>query len=346
MDAIVVNNLYKSYHTAEVLRGLTLRVPEGEVYGLIGPNGAGKSTLVHLLLGFLRPDRGSLRVLGASDPSRVVGQIGYLPERLRYHLRYTGREYLRYLGQFSDLGGPELDARIDDELRAVGLTQAADQMLSTYSRGMLQRLGVAQALLHNPRLLLLDEPTTALDPAGQREMIDLLRTLRGSGRTVLIATHYLDEAEQLCDRVGVLFGGRLAVEVEAAALRAPGRAVTIRVAGLPTDLVERLRLLSPAVRCDGAEITIEPNTAELQASVVRALLDANIAIISLEPHVRPLEELYLQVVSGQPVMPPAQEAAPGAQDNRPAARRSRPGDTLLRELLWREDTRDQRDDAP
>jgi ABC-2 type transport system ATP-binding protein len=346
MHAVEIDNLYKSYGDIEVLSGLSLRVPEGQVYGLLGPNGSGKSTLLHLLLGFLRPDRGSLRVLGTSQPARVIERIGYLPERLRYHLRYTAREYLRYLGQFSDLGGPELEERIAAELRAVGLAEVADRMLSAFSRGMLQRLGVAQALLHGPSLLLLDEPTTGLDPAGQRDMVELLGALRGSGHTVLMATHYLEEAEQLCDRIGVLFEGRLAAETDAAALRAPGRAVTLRVASLPDALADRLRSLSPAVRCGVAEISIEPNTPALQASVVRALLDADIAIIALEPRTRPLEELYLRVVRGLPLEPPPEPAQPPLRSPAPAeAPPAAPGpsgrgDTLLRELLRHDDGRD------
>lgn len=334
MLAIEIDNLHKSYDTVAVLRGLSLRVGEGQVYGLLGPNGSGKSTLLHLLLGFLRPDHGWLRVLGASDPARVVGRIGYLPERLRYHLRYTAREYLRYLGQFSGMGGAQLDDRIDEELAAVDLAGVGDRLLNTYSRGMLQRLGVAQALLHDPALLLFDEPTSGLDPGGQREMLDLLAAMRGRGHTTLMATHFLDEAEQLCDRVGVLFDGRLAAEADAAELRAPGRSVQIAVAALPPGMHERLERLSPAVRCHGPAITVEPNTPALQAAVVRALLDADIPIVSIEPRARPLEDLYLRAVRGLPAAPGAPDEAPVPPPGPPRA-----GDTLLRELLRREDGR-------
>jgi ABC-2 type transport system ATP-binding protein len=344
MLAIEIDNLYKSYDTMPVLRGLTLQLEQGEVYGLLGPNGSGKSTLMHLLLGFLRPDAGQLRVLGARNPAQVIGQIGYLPERLRYHLRYTGREYLRYLGQFSGLDGPELEQRIEDELRAVGLTEAAGRMLNTYSRGMLQRLGVAQALLHQPTLLLFDEPTSGLDPSGQREMLDLLRGLRRRGHTTLMTTHFLDEAEQLCDRVGVLFEGRLAAEATAGELRAPGRSVQIDVTDLPGVLAEQLELLSPAVHCRGPLVRIEPNTPALQAAVLRMLLDAAIAIVAVEPHARPLEELYLRAISGEQ---PATNAQPASEPLAPIAAPgpARAGDTLLRELLHRDENRSNRDEG-
>src|SRR6266498_2323946 len=139
MYAIETENLYKSYDTVHVLKGLNLRVSPGQVYGLLGPNGSGKSTLLHLLLGFLKPSKGTVRLFGEQDLEHVRGRIGYLPERLRYHLRFTGREYLRYLGQFSDLYGPQLNARVEQELGAVGLLAAADWQLATTSRGLLQR---------------------------------------------------------------------------------------------------------------------------------------------------------------------------------------------------------------
>src|SRR5262245_3051371 len=274
MFAIETEQLYKSFDGLPVLRGLDLRVPQGQVYGILGPNGAGKSTLIHLLLGFLKPTRGTLRMLGEHELDRLRGRVGYLPERLRYHLRFTGREYLRYLGRFSDMSEPQLSARVDEELRAMGLREAADRLLSTYSKGMLQRLGVAQALLTDPEILLIDEPTSGLDPAGQREMLDLLTAVRGRGHTIFLATHILGEAEQLCDYVGILFDGQLASEVDVHTLRVPGRDVVISVGRMTPELALQLQRLSSAVRCQVHEVSIRPNTPELQARVLRALLDA------------------------------------------------------------------------
>jgi ABC-2 type transport system ATP-binding protein len=353
MYAIETENLYKSYDGLAVLRGLDLRVPEGRVYGILGPNGAGKSTLVHLLLGFLKPTSGTLRVLGEHDLENIRGRVGYLPERLRYHLRYSGREYLRYLGRFSDMREPQLSARVDEELRAIGLLDVADRLLNTYSKGMLQRLGIAQALLTDPDMLLIDEPTSGLDPAGQREMLDLLAGVRGRGHTIFLATHFPEEAEQLCDHVGILFGGKLAHEVDVHALRVPGRDVVIKVAALPPELALHVQRLSPAVRCNGREISLRPNTPDLQARVLRALLDAEAPIIALEPRSNLLEELYLSIVRGDPTGSPLDEsppnsmfAPPGHSDIAPApesgtgdatpAARTASGDTLLRELLGQE----------
>jgi ABC-2 type transport system ATP-binding protein len=324
-----------------VLRGLDLHVPAGQVYGLLGPNGAGKSTLIHLLLGFLRPAQGTIAIFGQPDLELARGRIGYLPERLRYHLRYSGREYLRYLGQFSDMREPELGRRVEQELGAVGLLDAADRRLATYSKGMLQRLGIAQALLSDPDILLIDEPTSGLDPSGQREMLGLLAELRSREHTIFLTTHQLDEIEQLCDTVGVLYGGKLAAEMDVQSLRVPSSKAVITVGQLSPDVVAHLHQIAPAVRCIGREVVLQPNSPALQARVLRALLDANAPIIALAPQGRPLEEIYMRIVRGEPAglapveaphdpfMPPS---LPAPQDTSPPGRPAT-GDTLLRELL-------------
>lgn len=355
MNAIELDNLHKEFDGLAVLRGVELRVGQGEIYGLLGTNGAGKSTLMHLLLGFLRPDRGQIRILGTTNIERVCGRIGYLPERLRYHLRYSAREYLRFLGGFNGMTGEELRRRVDDELAAVGLSEAADRQLATFSRGMLQRVGIAQALLHEPELLLIDEPTGGLDPAGQAEMLNLLADLRRRGCSVLLTTHYLLEIEQVCDRVGVLAEGRMAAEANVAALQTASRDVLITVPEMPVALVERLAHLSPAVRIEQRAIMISPNTAALQAHVLRALLDADVAVLGLAPQQTPLADLYNRAIRGEdvrslyqssadttalpaePALPDALFAPPGHPDAAP----HRNGDSLLNELLQRSDEGDQ-----
>ncbi|MFN8476338.1 MAG: ABC transporter ATP-binding protein [Kouleothrix sp.] len=355
MDAIEIEQLHKSYGDISVLRGLNLSVPRGQVYGLLGPNGSGKSTLIHLLLGFLRPTKGTLRLFGTSDLEAVRGCIGYLPERLRYHLRYTAREYLRYLGQFSDLSGPGLAGRVEEVLGIVGLSDVAARMLATYSKGMLQRFGIAQALLANPELLLIDEPTSGLDPAGQREMLTLLAELRSQNHTIFLATHFLDEIDQLCDTVGILFDGRIATQIDVATLRTTSHSALIKTALLAPAVQAQLSSLGAAVHTGEHEVTLQPNTPELQAQVLRTLLDASVPIISLEPKRRSLEDLYMRVVRGEQVAPPEpltfvdtpppglfappghpdalpSVAVPPPTDPVPAPGRS-PGDTLLRELL-------------
>jgi ABC-2 type transport system ATP-binding protein len=325
MYTIEVDNLHKSYGSFPVLRGVTLNVTEGNVYGLLGPNGSGKSTFIHLLMGFLKPTSGKLCVLGATDPELVCGRIGYVPERLRYHTRYSAREYLRFLGKFSDMDSATLNARVDAELERVGLSDAADRLLATYSKGMLQRLGVAQALLNDPDLLLIDEPTSGLDPAGQREVLDLLAAIRSRGHTIFLCTHYLDEIEYLCDWVGVLANGQIAAEADVRTLGAASSSVKIQVKQLNAVLQQRLVQIAPTVQCNATSITLDPSNDKLQATVLRMLLDAEVSIMSLEPLEHPLERFYLQAVRGEAISHEPVAATPP---------RSK-GDTLLNELLSR-----------
>ncbi len=341
MHIIEVENLSKSYDDLAVLQGLTLRVAKGEVYGLLGPNGSGKSTLLHLLLGFLQPSGGRLRVLGRTNLDKVRGRIGYLPERMRYHLNYSAREYLRFLGQFNDMRDRRLRIRVDEELERVGLQPVANRYLKTFSKGMLQRLGIAQALLDQPELLLIDEPTSGLDPTGQQEVLELLNEVRAHGHTILLCTHYLDEVEYLCDRVGILSRGHIATESNVVQLQGLGTSIAIRVDQISPDLQTRLSHISPAVRCEDHTIVLRPNNQPLQSAVLRILLDEGIAILTLEPLERPLERLYIQAVRGATA--DITESLPTAllepkTDESPhlAPRRSGENDTLLNELLHRD----------
>lgn len=352
-DVIEIVDLHKSYGDLPVLQGLSLRVGAGEAFGLLGPNGSGKSTLIHLMLGFLRPNRGRISLLGSANLERTRPRVGYIPERQRYHTRYTAREYLRFLGEFSGLSGGALRSRVDAELETVGLAEAADRSLGAFSKGMLQRLGVAQALLLDPDLLLIDEPTSGLDPAGQREVLELLNQVRVRGHTVFLCTHYLHEVELLCDRVGVLAGGRIATEAVVANLRGATASVRIHLSGLPLELRVQLEALGPGVRCDAQNVRISQNSPALQEAVLRALLDAGVMILAMEPLESPLERLYLQAVRGAATPPPPPQSDGAALQLPPTApwaatlptataaaadgaQRRGEGDTLLNELLGRQ----------
>ncbi len=295
-NAIEIRNVHKRYSTLQVLRGIDLTVARGEAFGLLGPNGAGKSTLTHTILGLLMPDEGTVKVFGKSDIEQLSPRIGYLPERPRYHTQFAGREYLAILGRLSDLGGTKLHQRVEAVLDLVGIHDAADRRIGTYSKGMLQRLGVAQAILHEPDLLIVDEPASGLDPGGQRDMAELLRRIQEAGHTIFLCTHQLTEVTRLCDRVGVLANGRLDRVVGVAELRAQGHSVTIRVPDLPAETAALLGSLSPSIRCTRTEIVIFPMTEELQARVLRGLLDDGVTISAVIPEADALEQFYLQAV--------------------------------------------------
>ena len=294
--AIETLGLIKRFGRQPVLDGLTFRVEPGEVFCLLGPNGAGKSTLLHLILGFLRPDAGEIRVLGAAPgPAR---HVGYLPERVRYHAHFAPREYLRYLGRFASLDGRTLEARVAGVLAQVDLTAASERRLGTFSKGMLQRLGLAQALLGDPELLLVDEPTSGLDPAGQREVLDILLDLRRRGHTILACTHQLAEVELLADRVGVLWQNRLAALVRLADLpTAGGVVVQVRGAGPSPDVAARLAALGPAVAIAGREVRVHGDES-IQQAALRGLVDAGLAVADLRPIQSGIEALYLEAIRG------------------------------------------------
>jgi ABC-2 type transport system ATP-binding protein len=195
------------------VRNLDLRVEAGEVYGLLGPNGSGKSTTLKIILGLVSPTRGRTEIFGCD--SRLVESrkaVGFLPENPYFYKYLTGEETLRFFGKLCGLRGSRLKERIDELLALVGLTNARDRRLGTYSKGMLQRIGLAQALVNEPRLIVLDEPTAGVDPAGSRDIRDLIVNLKGQGTTVLLSSHLLAQAQEICDRVGILANGVLVRE--------------------------------------------------------------------------------------------------------------------------------------
>jgi ABC-2 type transport system ATP-binding protein len=213
---VETDGLTKRYGPITAVDHLSLRVMPGEIYGLLGPNGAGKTTTILMLLGLTEPTEGTARVLGL-DPTRqalaVKRRVGYLPDAVGFYDRLTGRENLRYTAELNGLPPDEAESTIADLLEQVGLTDAADRPAGGYSRGMLQRLGIADALVKDPAVLILDEPTAAIDPAGVVELLALIRRLvdeRGVG--ILLSSHLLVQVERLCTRVGVFWRGRLLAE--------------------------------------------------------------------------------------------------------------------------------------
>ena len=195
------------------VRDLNLRVEAGEVYGLLGPNGSGKSTTLKIILGLASPTRGRTKIFGR-DSSLVESRaaVGFLPENPYFYKFLTGEETLRFFGKLCRVNGSRLKSRVRDLLELVGLTNARDQRLSTYSKGMLQRIGLAQALINEPKLVVLDEPTAGVDPAGSRDIRNLIVDLKQRGITVLLSSHLLTQVQEICDRVGILARGVLVRE--------------------------------------------------------------------------------------------------------------------------------------
>jgi len=224
-DALVrTHELTKRYGDVVAVDSLSFGVQRGEIYGLLGPNGAGKTTTILMLLGLAEPTSGEARVLGldpARQPLEVKRHVGYLPDSVGFYGRMSGRENLRYTARLNGILQTDAEATITELLEQVGLDEAAERLVDTYSRGMLQRLGIADALVKEPDVLILDEPTTAIDPTGVAELLTLIRRLvaeRGIG--VLLSSHLLEQVERLCDRIGIFSRGRLVAEGTMAELSA------------------------------------------------------------------------------------------------------------------------------
>ncbi|HJB29777.1 MAG TPA: ABC transporter ATP-binding protein [Candidatus Blautia faecavium] len=210
---IEIENLTKKYGKKTAVNQLNLSIQRGEIFGLLGPNGAGKTTTILMLLGLTEPASGKASINGMDctrDPIGVKSIVGYMPDNVGFYSDMTGRQNLRFTGRLNNLSGKELEERIDSLLERVGMTEAADQKTGTYSRGMKQRLGIADVLMKDPQVIIMDEPTLGIDPEGMRELLDIMRRLsKEDGRTLLISSHQLYQIQQICDRVGIFVNGNL-----------------------------------------------------------------------------------------------------------------------------------------
>ncbi len=213
MGIIETKGLTKRYGAFTAVDHLTLSIEPGEVFGLLGPNGAGKTTTTLMLLGLTEPSEGSAQIAGVDctrNPIRVKRFVGYLPDNMGFYPDMTGRENLRMTGRMNGLSGAALEARIDELLKRVGMAQAADKKTGAYSKGMKQRLGIADILMKDPSVLIMDEPTNGIDPEGMRELMTLIRALsERDGKTILISSHQLHQIQQICDRVGIFVAGKI-----------------------------------------------------------------------------------------------------------------------------------------
>ena len=212
-NIIQTSHLTKRYGAKIAVNDLNLSIRKGEVFGLLGPNGAGKTTTILMLLGLTEPTAGRATIAGCDctrNPLEVKSIVGYLPDNVGFYTDMTGRQNLRFTGRLNGLGGQELEDRIDALLERVGMTEAADKKTGTYSKGMRQRLGIADVLIKDPQVIIMDEPTLGIDPEGMRELLNIIRDLSvKDGRTVLISSHQLQQIQQVCDRVGIYVEGTL-----------------------------------------------------------------------------------------------------------------------------------------
>ena len=300
MAAIEILDLEKSYlvgfwrkRPKLALRPLRLTIEEGEVFGFLGPNGAGKTTTLKLLMGLVFPTAGTARILGFDmDDPQVKSQIGFLPEQPYFYDHLTARELLNYYGQLSGVPAKERSARVEQMLARVGLSDSAAVQLRKFSKGMLQRVGLAQAILHDPKLVFLDEPMSGLDPMGRREVRDLIQQLRHEGKTVFFSTHILSDAEALCDRVGVIHQGELRGVGAVAELTSETQG-KVEIVFFAEKLPAGLASLGAEARVSGDMVNAVLRE-EQQDAALDVLRREHIKLISLTPVRRSLEEYYIQ----------------------------------------------------
>ncbi len=289
---IRIANVTKRYGAMLALDRLTLEVPDGAIFGLVGPNAAGKSTLIRLLMDFIFPDAGSIDRGGLA-----TSQIGYVPERPHFPTRCPASDYLMTSGQLSGLRGKQLRQSVAYRLEQVGLSGAARWRINTFSKGMLQRLALAHALLGDFPFLLLDEPMDGLDPAGQKQMRDLIKTLPSEGKTVLFSTHRLSEVGEICTHVGVVNRGRLARSGALADLLKLRPRILIGVDRLPEKVCTQAKALHPEIVVQGNAIILTARALPYKPALLRLLLDKEIDVQQVMQERMTLEQVYLEAMN-------------------------------------------------
>jgi len=282
------------------LKDLTLSVEKGEIFGLLGPNGAGKTTTLKILMGIIFPTRGKARILGRPLGDKwAKARLGFLPENPYFYDYLTGREFLKYYGQLYGIARRERERRADALLERVGLRDAASLPLKGYSKGMLQRIGLAQALLNDPEIVILDEPQSGLDPLGRKEIRDLILQLREEGKTVFFSSHILSDAEMVCDRVAILYGGELKnLGKLTDLLSARIKDYEIVARGVPAAVLEqwRSRVDRLLVQKDEAMMIVRQESDARE--ILSRLNELGAALVSFNPHRETLEEYFIAQVRG------------------------------------------------
>jgi len=280
---------------------LSLDVRRGEVFGFLGPNGAGKTTTLKMLMGLIYPTSGQARIFGhaVGDPA-AKAKLGFLPESPYFYDYLTSREFLSFYGHLFGLWGGALNKRVDELLDLVGMTHARDLQLRKFSKGMLQRVGIAQALINDPELVVLDEPMSGLDPIGRKEVRDLIFRLKESGKTVMFSSHILHDAELLCDRVAMIMKGRLVACGQVSELIQQGttQEVEMVIDRLSPEGLEHLRVLATKVVLNGERVMVVLSNQRQVEESLEVIRTARAKLVSLTPHKASLEDLFIREAKG------------------------------------------------
>jgi ABC-2 type transport system ATP-binding protein len=295
--AIHTTDLRKEYGTKVAVRRLSLTVPRGSIFGFLGPNGAGKSTSIKMLLGLVRPTSGEARVLGApAGDVQIRRRIGFLPEDFRFYEWLTAAELVTLHGRLAGVSRVALRERVPLMLDLVGLTPHRDKRLQYFSKGMLQRVGLAQALVHQPDILFLDEPTSGLDPMGRRLVRDVIRAQRDLGTTVFLNSHLLGEIEVTCDHVAFIKDGEIVATHDLRSLLEQNVQVRVKAKRLPPDTAAQLARWTTSATIEEDLLTFSTHSTDVLPDVVRTLVAAGADIYQVTPEQRSLEEIFVGIM--------------------------------------------------
>lgn len=298
MDMLHITGLCKGFGDKEVLQGVDLAVPEHSIFGFIGKNGSGKTTTMKTVLGLLKPDAGEITVNGERvtfGENNTNKYIGYLPDVPEFYSFMTAEEYLRFCAEITDMSRWEIDARVSELLTLVGLI-GEKHRIRGYSRGMKQRLGIAQALLNRPKLLICDEPTSALDPVGRKEILDILTSVREQ-TTVLFSTHILSDVERICTDVAFLNGGVIEMQGKLADIKANSRGNEYQIETEGEGFIEKLCGEFDKMKATDKNKAVFYESDYALADVLRFVADAEIPIIRIERAELDLEDLFMEVTA-------------------------------------------------
>jgi ABC-2 type transport system ATP-binding protein len=294
---IETHGLRKVFGQTVAVDSLDLTVERGEAFGFLGPNGAGKTTAMKMLLGLVTPTAGSATVLGRPLGDRQTrARIGFLPEHFRFHQWLTAAELLDLHGRLYGMPADRRRRRVPELLELVGLSKQADVQLGAFSKGMLQRIGLAQALINEPELVFLDEPTSGLDPLGRRLVRDIIKDLRQRGATVFLNSHFLSEVEVTCDRVAFIKRGRVVRFADVDQLVNGETVVELRVGETPPQLIEGLTCWGRDVRVDGRRITLTVENDSALPAIANFVVAQGVELYAMTPQRMSLEELFVSII--------------------------------------------------
>jgi len=301
--AIETQDLTKNYDGVTVVDHLNFHVRENEVFGLLGPNGAGKTTTILMLLGLTEPASGMARVCGFNptrEPLKVKRIVGYLPEEVGFYDNLTARENLKFIAELNNVDKAEIERRIDEVLEMVDLSDEKNVAIGKFSRGMRQRLGIADVLIKQPKLIILDEPTSGLDPKGINQLLDLIANLPKMGTTVLLSSHQLYQVQRVCHNIGILSKGRMVIEGSIAELGrqalAGGRyLIEVETAEPKAELIDVLKKIKGVekVETEGNLIKISTDS-DLRSQISKAVVDSNAPLVQMKVHEFSLDDIYMK----------------------------------------------------